>query len=420
MADRRLIDAGLVRNVLTRAAPWCGSHGAEDGYLGFGLLYYALVYAARARVAVCLGSGGGFVPRVMRQAQRDLGIAHRSRTILVDGNVPEAGWGAPAWMAPDSFFRVQFPDVELVLRTTRQAAAEFFAPNGIRIDYLHIDADHSFEACLADFETYRRFLQAGAVVTLHDTNFPGAGVCHVVEHLRGRTDCEVIDFSDRGAGTAVVRVLTAGVAAPAVADGCDPPVRVTVRADRPVYEPPARDWRYLLTEPFELRNVLAAHLVRKCRQVVEIGGWRSPIDRYLTGAHESVVVVDPFIRDHARGELNGRPCEVRHVRARFQDLHWQIVHPREYGLVMLGLDIGVDGEDERVLQDLVAGAAVTVVEFATSWTPARELVERLLNHVRVRRRLHAGLDLSANEFGDLIGSWPPRTDRELVVLEPAA
>ena len=95
MSGRELLDRELIAELLTREAPWSDSHGAHDAYLSAGLLYYTLTYAMRAEVAVCLGSGGGFVPRLMRQAQRDAGIAERSRTILVDGNVPDAGWGAP-------------------------------------------------------------------------------------------------------------------------------------------------------------------------------------------------------------------------------------------------------------------------------------------------------------------------------------
>src|SRR5262245_38832527 len=69
-----LVDSRVISELLTREAPWHESHGADGAYLGMGLLYYALTYSLRADVAVCLGSGGGFVPRLMRQAQRDLGI----------------------------------------------------------------------------------------------------------------------------------------------------------------------------------------------------------------------------------------------------------------------------------------------------------------------------------------------------------
>src|SRR5207245_391775 len=126
-----LLDRALIADLLTREAPWRGRHGAEETYVGAGLLYYTLTYTLRAEVAVCLGSGGGFVPRLMRQAQRDAGIAVRSRTILVDGDVPDAGWGSPQWLEPDSFFRVHYPDVELVLESTSAAAERVFGAEGV-------------------------------------------------------------------------------------------------------------------------------------------------------------------------------------------------------------------------------------------------------------------------------------------------
>jgi hypothetical protein len=415
-----LVDPALTAELLTRSARWSDSHGASGEYLGVGLLYYTLVYATRAEVAVCLGSGGGFVPRLMRQAQHDLGTAHLSRTILVDGNVREAGWGTPDWLRPDSFFRRNFPDVEIVVERTSDAASDFFAAREIRIDYLHIDADHSFEGCLEDFHAYRPLLREGAVVTMHDTNFEPAGVRHVVDHLRGRPDCEVVDFHDLGAGTAIVRMTADGEPTqrnPALADAA---VRVTRRPGAVLPEPPATEWKYLQTDAFTTRNVLAAHFVRDCETVVEIGGWRNPIDGFLTGPHRSVLVVDPFIRDAEREELGGRPCRVSHVRARFQDLAWQIVRPGEYGLVILGLEIeGLSDADYRVLRDLVERARTAVLELPTSWEASREQYERITGGADVRERARVLLDLSGNDFGDLTGSWPPRGERELHVLAGA-
>ena len=49
--NRRLVDSELIEAALTREAPWCESHGAQDGYVGTGLLYYTLTYATRADVA---------------------------------------------------------------------------------------------------------------------------------------------------------------------------------------------------------------------------------------------------------------------------------------------------------------------------------------------------------------------------------
>ena len=40
--------------------------------MGAGMMYFSLVYYMKARNCVCLGSGGGFVPRIMSQARLEL------------------------------------------------------------------------------------------------------------------------------------------------------------------------------------------------------------------------------------------------------------------------------------------------------------------------------------------------------------
>lgn len=199
------LDTSFIEGNLTRAAAWAESHGARGTYLGAGLLYYTLAYMTHAITAVCLGSGGGFVPRLLRQAQRDLEI-EGSRTILVDANLPEAGWGSPQWLDEESFFRKAYPEVELVLETTLTAAASIFAPAGLVIDYLHVDADHSCAAIVADLAAYRPLLAPDAVVTLHDTSYPGAGVADALVQIRAEGAFDVVDFPEVAAGTAVLRL----------------------------------------------------------------------------------------------------------------------------------------------------------------------------------------------------------------------
>ena len=48
------------------------THGATDLHLGDGLIIYTLIQYMRAKTCVCLGSGGGFIPRIMSQARIDL------------------------------------------------------------------------------------------------------------------------------------------------------------------------------------------------------------------------------------------------------------------------------------------------------------------------------------------------------------
>src|SRR5437660_9562829 len=114
-----LLNKDLITELLTRDAAWEWSHGADGDYLGMGLLYYSLVYMLKAKVCVCLGSGGGFVPRLMRQAQRDLSL-DGARTILIDANTGD--WGRPQWLGDGSFFKTNFPDIEVIHALTSDIA----------------------------------------------------------------------------------------------------------------------------------------------------------------------------------------------------------------------------------------------------------------------------------------------------------
>ena len=182
--------------------------GSKD--LGAGILYYGLAYALKAKTCVCLGSGGGFVPRLMRQAQRDLGI-EGSRTLLVDGagqvrDESKRIWGSPSWTAEDSPFRMNYPEVEILFKLTKQAFEEDLVPSGIAIDYLHIDADHHYDGVKEDWDLYHTLVADGGMITLHDTtNFrEPCGVPQLVEEIRQSGDYDVINFPI-AYGTAMVR-----------------------------------------------------------------------------------------------------------------------------------------------------------------------------------------------------------------------
>lgn len=212
MTTDGLLDKRFVTSYLTADDPWCFSHGSGNGSddLGVGLLYYALAYTHRARTCVCLGSGGGFVPRLMRQAQRDLDL-EGARTILVDGasKVVEAKskiWGSPCWLPEDSTFRRNYPDVELVLELTEHAFRDYFVPNNIQIDFLHIDADHHYEGAKRDWDLFSSLVPEDGVITLHDTiNYVHpCGVHLALEEIRREGQYEIINFP-LSYGTAILR-----------------------------------------------------------------------------------------------------------------------------------------------------------------------------------------------------------------------
>ena len=194
-----LINEDYIRNYLTHEAPYYASHGASDNYLGAGLLYYALAYSQKAKVCVCLGSGGGFVPRVMCQSQRDLHLTD-AITILVDGNI--GNWGRPLWLSPDSFFRTNFPEIKIILDTTHHAAMTW--DKDLRINYLHIDADHSLEGSWQDFIDYLPLMAPYGIITFHDTQ--GLLPCAKTVDRIIKKGFEVVNFKEFGAGVAIIHL----------------------------------------------------------------------------------------------------------------------------------------------------------------------------------------------------------------------
>lgn len=207
-----LINREFIKSTLTSSDPWCRGHGSAEGTeeLGAGMLYYSLAYSFKSLTCVCLGSGGGFVPRMMRQAQRDLGL-EGSRTYLVDGTlqVPQSKkdiWGEPCWVPENSVFRTNYPEIEIKFDLTETAFNEYFKPNNIRIDYLHIDADHDYEGVKLDWDLYSTLVPDNGIITLHDTvNYrPPCGVYLLMDEIRESGKFEMINLPI-AYGTAILR-----------------------------------------------------------------------------------------------------------------------------------------------------------------------------------------------------------------------
>ena len=123
-----LLNRDTIRTSLLAEAPWAESHGADhNAYLGAGLLYYSFAYAFQSQTIVVLGSGGGFVPRLLKQAQRDLELSGAVQDkaldlILVDAHFPEAGYGSTFYAEnEDTIMRQQFRDIRYVFQKTDDA-----------------------------------------------------------------------------------------------------------------------------------------------------------------------------------------------------------------------------------------------------------------------------------------------------------
>lgn len=159
--------------------PYRWAHGATDNSLGDGILIYSIIHFMRAKTCVCLGSGGGFIPRIMTKARQDLHSAgifegddgmswgDIGTTYIVDA-ANEVG-GKVNWLDKDSFFRKYFCP-RIINDTTENAYYNFFVKEDIKIDYLHIDAGHSYEDVKKDFTLYSKILSPNGIISLHDTD----------------------------------------------------------------------------------------------------------------------------------------------------------------------------------------------------------------------------------------------------------
>lgn len=202
------------------------THGANDYNLGDGLLVYSVIQYMRAKTCVCLGSGGGFIPRIMSQARMDLHDQEIftgkkqmewgdiGTTILVDAN--NGVNGHIDWLDEDSFFRKNFP-CRLILDTTLNSFYNYFVKEDIKIDYLHIDAGHSYENVKQDFELYSQLLNPWGIISIHDTDTSyekeyivtndiktenyqeySNGPSQFVKELKQNADWEVFNFFNNG------------------------------------------------------------------------------------------------------------------------------------------------------------------------------------------------------------------------------
>ena len=178
MFNKKYIKSYLTNNATT-SVPYRWTHGATDLHLGDGLIVYSIIQHMRAKNCVCIGSGGGYIPRLMTQARRDLydqGIFEGNNeynwgdigaTYVVDAC---NGIGGPTDLENEqSFYRTNFYP-RLIKSTSEKAYYDFFVLQDIKIDVLFIDGDHSYEGVKLDFELYSKILSPRGIILIHDTD----------------------------------------------------------------------------------------------------------------------------------------------------------------------------------------------------------------------------------------------------------
>lgn len=159
--------------------PYRWTHGATNTHLGDGIMVYSIIQHMKAKNCVCIGSGGGYIPRIMTQARIDL---YTSK--IFEGN-PDYNWGdigatyvvdacngigGPSDLEnEDSFYRTHFYP-RFIKETSERAYYDFFVREDIKIDFLFIDGNHTYEGVKIDFELYSQILSENGVIMMHDTD----------------------------------------------------------------------------------------------------------------------------------------------------------------------------------------------------------------------------------------------------------
>ena len=168
--NRGWIYDSITRNEDSGSVSYRWTHGANDTYLGAGIMYYSIPYFLKSQVCVCLGSGGGYVPRLMTDAIWELqetDMIEMGEVYVVDAT--NSVNGEVDWSDEDSYLREKF-NPRFLNTTTEDAFYNFFVKRDIKIDYLHIDADHTYEGCKLDFDLYSTIMNENGIISIHDTD----------------------------------------------------------------------------------------------------------------------------------------------------------------------------------------------------------------------------------------------------------
>ena len=176
--NRGWIYDSITRNQDSGSVSYRWTHGANDTYMGSGIMYFSIPYFLKARVCVCLGSGGGYVPRLMVDCVHELnetqmygqdkyGEGKTGDVYVVDAT--NSVNGEVDWADKDSYLRGKF-NPRFINSTTEDAFYNFFVKRDIKIDYLHIDADHTYEGCKLDFDLYSTIMNENGIISIHDTD----------------------------------------------------------------------------------------------------------------------------------------------------------------------------------------------------------------------------------------------------------
>jgi hypothetical protein len=123
------------------------------------LITYAFAQCTDANLFVCIGSGEGTVPKILREAQLKMNKTN-SKTILVDA-VTEAF----KYNGVLNEEKIKDLDFEFIKEFSNKAYSKF---EDNSIDILYLDHHHSLEDTIKDIELYLPKMSINSYIFVHD------------------------------------------------------------------------------------------------------------------------------------------------------------------------------------------------------------------------------------------------------------
>ena len=166
---------------------------SSAGFLGFGLVHYALIANNRPKRILCIGSKKGFVPAMCAMACRDMGVGHVD---FVDAGYSESDgkrqWGGIGlWRSQKPEHHFSFLGLTPYITTYVMTTQEFFRTNRPKYQYIYIDGDHTYNGVKNDYLAAWKHLDKHGIISFHDTKVkrmsgqPAYGVWKLWKELSG-------------------------------------------------------------------------------------------------------------------------------------------------------------------------------------------------------------------------------------------
>ena len=175
-----------------------------------------------------------------------------------------------------------------------------------------------------------------------------------------------------------------------------------------------KEWKYLESKPFRERYIFVAQHLKDCKNILEVGGYKTPITNFLKGKHNSVTVIDPLTKPYSSDKLNGEKCKVRHLAIKIQDYK---LRDDEDCFVFLGMYLN-DESFWPSFANIMKKCKTIILEVPQGCAGCLKLLDYILKTRLFEVELKKDFDFSNSDLGDLTSSYPPKTKRNLYILKP--